>query len=61
MKSKTYFNIAGFFLVAFIITSFGKLIDLPIWIHRVFTVLFALFVILAYVEKKKEEESDTEE
>ena len=55
MTSKKYFNLAGIFLLIFIITYFGDYFGLPIWIHRLATVLLALFAGLGLYQKKKEE------
>lgn len=56
MNSKIYFSIAGVFIALYIITSLGVTIGLPDGFHRVFTLLFALFVFLGVTQQKKEKE-----
>ena len=55
MTSKKYFNIAGVFMVIFIATYFIELFELSIWIHRIAGVIFAVFTILGFYQKKKEQ------
>ena len=54
MASKTYFNIAGIFMLVFIITSFGEIFNLPMWLNKIAVLFFAIFVLLGYYQKKKE-------
>jgi hypothetical protein len=59
MTSKKYFNIAGVFIVIFIVTYFVELFELSIWIHRIAGVIFAVFAFLGFYQTKKEENQKT--
>ena len=54
MTSKTYFTLAGVFIAAYLLASFGVIAGLPDWVHQVCTLLFAGAVLLG-IQKKKEE------
>ena len=61
MTSKNYFRIAGVFVWVFIFTYFVELVGLLIWINRIAGLVFPIFAILVYFQKKKEDniKSDT--
>ena len=57
MNSKIYFSIAGVFIALYVLTSLGVIVGLPEGVHRVFTVLFVLFVFVGLNQKKHEKEN----
>ena len=56
MNSKRLFNIAGFFLIIFIATYFGELYGISFWYNRIAALILAIFAVLGFIAKKKEEE-----
>jgi hypothetical protein len=54
MTSKAYFKIAGIFMVLYIITTFGVIVGLSDWAHRICTVIFAGAAFLGVRQKKIE-------
>ena len=59
MTSKRYFSLAGLFIILFILTSFGDIFNLPVWIHWLTTIGLAVSVFLG-MKKKKEESKNGE-
>lgn len=55
MTSKKLFNIAGVFLIIFIATYFAELYGISFWYNRIAALLLAIFAVLGFIEKKKEE------
>lgn len=58
MTSKRYFNLAGIFMIVYIVTYFLESFEPVIWINRIAVILFAVFAILGFYQKKKEKKTD---